>query len=140
MLTILSLKNGRQRKGLVEVGDLKLVRPNVCQYKLLIFNYLQMFGSFRPPKQKYKRITNVQLLPSAPTCHNTMLAEVISSRRLLVLGRCRSRPIFPLSHCRLRVLVLLDFLPRPQTSLNVSKLTCKPLFSCPNPILMVLSK
>jgi hypothetical protein len=39
------------------VGDLKLVRPNVRQYKLLMFNDLPMFCSFRPPKQKYKRIT-----------------------------------------------------------------------------------
>ena len=59
-----------------QVGDLKLVRPNVCRYKLLMFNYLQMFGSFRPTEQKYKRIPKVQLLPSAPTCHNTMLAAV----------------------------------------------------------------
>jgi hypothetical protein len=59
------------------VGDLKLVRPNVRRYKLLMFNYLQMLGSFRPPKQKYKSIPKVQLLPSAPTCHNTMLAAVI---------------------------------------------------------------
>jgi hypothetical protein len=58
------------------VGALKLVRPNVRRYKLLMFNYLQMIGSFRPPKQKYKRITKVQLLPSAPTCHNTMLCVV----------------------------------------------------------------
>jgi hypothetical protein len=53
-------------KVLWKLGDLKLVRPNVRPYKLLYFNYLQMFGSFRPPKQKYKRIPNVQLLPSAP--------------------------------------------------------------------------
>jgi hypothetical protein len=33
------------------VGALKLVRPNVCRVKLLMFNYLQMLGSFRPPKQ-----------------------------------------------------------------------------------------
>jgi hypothetical protein len=26
-----------------------------------------MFGSFRPTEQKYKKITNVQLLSSAPT-------------------------------------------------------------------------
>jgi hypothetical protein len=58
------------------VGALKLVRPNVCRYKLLMFNYLQIFGSFRPLKQKYERIPKVQLLPSAPTCHNTMLCAV----------------------------------------------------------------
>jgi hypothetical protein len=56
------------------VGDLKTFCPNVRRYKLLMLSYLQMIGSFRPPKQKYKRIPNVQLLPSAPTCHNTMLA------------------------------------------------------------------
>jgi hypothetical protein len=55
---------------------LKLVRPNVCRYKLLMFNYLQTLGSFRPPKQKYKKVPKVQLLPSAPTCHNTMLVAV----------------------------------------------------------------
>jgi hypothetical protein len=59
------------------VGDLKLVRPNVRRYKLLMFNYLQMLASFRPTEQKYKRITKVQLLPSAPTCHNTMLGAVL---------------------------------------------------------------
>jgi hypothetical protein len=64
-------------KVLWQVGALKLVRPNVRPYKLLMFSYLQMLGSFRPPKQKYKRITKVQLLPSAPTCHNTMLAAVL---------------------------------------------------------------
>jgi hypothetical protein len=63
------------------VGALKLVRPNVRRYKLLMLNYLQMLGSFRPPKQKYNRIPNVQLLPSAPTCHNTMLAAVLSCRQ-----------------------------------------------------------
>jgi hypothetical protein len=66
-------------KVLWKVGDLKHVRPNVRRYKLLMFNYLQMFGSFRQPKQKYKRIPNVQSLPSAPTCHNTMLAVVVFS-------------------------------------------------------------
>jgi hypothetical protein len=63
-------------KVLWQVGALEPVRPNVCRYKLLMFNYLQMLGSFRQPKQKYKRIPKVQLLPSAPTCHNTMLAAV----------------------------------------------------------------
>jgi hypothetical protein len=48
------------------VGALKLVRPNVRRYKLLMFNYLQMIGSFRPTEQKYKRIPKVQLFPSAP--------------------------------------------------------------------------
>jgi hypothetical protein len=67
-------KISANEKVLWQVGDLKLVRPNVCRVKLLIFNDLQMIGSFRPPKQKYKRIPNVQLLPSAPTCHNTMLS------------------------------------------------------------------
>jgi hypothetical protein len=43
-----------------QVGVLKLVRPNVCRYKLLMLSYLQMFGSFRQPKQKYNKITNVQ--------------------------------------------------------------------------------
>ncbi len=37
------------------VGDLKLVRPNVRRYKLLIFNYLQMFGSFRLPITKVQK-------------------------------------------------------------------------------------
>jgi hypothetical protein len=59
-------KVAHNEKVLWKLGDLKLVRPNVRPYKLLYFNYLQMFGSFRPPKQKYKRIPNVQLLPSAP--------------------------------------------------------------------------
>jgi hypothetical protein len=63
-------------KVLWQVGALKLVCPNVRQYKLLMFNYLQMIVSFRPPEQKYKKIPNVQSLPSVPTCHNTMLAEV----------------------------------------------------------------
>ena len=53
-------------KGLWKLGNLKTSRPNVRRYKLLMFNYLQMFGSFRPPKQKYKRIPKVQSLPSAP--------------------------------------------------------------------------
>jgi hypothetical protein len=61
------------------VGALKLVCPNVRRYKLLMLNYLQMFGSFRQPKQMYNRISNVQLLPSAPTCHNTMLCAVFLS-------------------------------------------------------------
>jgi hypothetical protein len=47
-------------KGLWKLGILKHVCPNVRRYKLQIFNYLQMFGSFRQTEQKYKRITNVQ--------------------------------------------------------------------------------
>jgi hypothetical protein len=66
------------------VGALKLVRPNVFRHKLLMLNYLQMFGSFRPPKQKYKRITKVQLFPSAPTCHNTMLFYGCTQRKSIV--------------------------------------------------------
>ena len=76
---ILGLCRGKMatsEKVLWQVGDSLLVRLNVCRYKLLTFNYLQLFGGFRPPKQKYNKITNVQLIPSAPTCHNTMLAEV----------------------------------------------------------------
>jgi hypothetical protein len=42
-------------KVLWQVGALKHVRPNVCRYKLLMFNYLQMFGSFRPPKTKVQK-------------------------------------------------------------------------------------
>jgi hypothetical protein len=57
--------------------------PNVRRYKLLIINYLPMFGSFRPPKQKYKRITKVQLLPSARHDHNTMLGAVFIGRPML---------------------------------------------------------
>ena len=33
-------------QGLWKVGALKLVRPNVCRYKLLMFSYLQMFSRF----------------------------------------------------------------------------------------------
>ena len=47
---------------------------------------------FRPPKQKYKRIPNVQLLPSAPTCHKPMLAEVFFVVRWCVFGRKIVRP------------------------------------------------
>ena len=74
MFICVSSKITANEKVLWLVGALKLVRPNVCRYKLLMLSYLQMFGSFRPPKQKYNRIPRVQLLPSAPTCHNTMLA------------------------------------------------------------------
>jgi hypothetical protein len=41
-------------------GGFETRPPNVCRYKLLMFNYLQMFGSFRQPKQKYKNVPNVQ--------------------------------------------------------------------------------
>jgi hypothetical protein len=34
------------------VGVLKLVRPNVCRYKLLMFNYLQMFKRFPSAETK----------------------------------------------------------------------------------------
>jgi hypothetical protein len=30
----------------VQVGDLKIVRPNVRRYKLLLFSYLQKFSRF----------------------------------------------------------------------------------------------
>ena len=54
-----------------QVGDLELVCPNVRRYKLLMFSYLQMYNRFPVRReQKYKRIPNVQLLPSAPIATN----------------------------------------------------------------------
>jgi hypothetical protein len=38
---------------------------------------------FRLPKQKYKRISNVQLLPSAPTCHKPMLVAAAFVSRMM---------------------------------------------------------
>jgi hypothetical protein len=40
-------------------------------------SYLQMLGSFRPPKQKLNYVTLAQLLPSAPNLANTMLVAVV---------------------------------------------------------------
>ena len=34
------------------VGTLELVRPNVCRYKLLMFNYLQMIGQVPSAENK----------------------------------------------------------------------------------------
>jgi hypothetical protein len=78
-------------QGLWQVGVLKLVCPNVCRYKLLMMSYLQMLGSFRPPKQKYNKIPNVQILPSAPTCHKPMLVAGIVVSLLLKLNSHRHR-------------------------------------------------
>jgi hypothetical protein len=58
-------KLAANEKGLWKLGNLKTFCPNVRRYKLLMLSYLQMFGSFRQTEQKYKIITNVQLLPSA---------------------------------------------------------------------------
>jgi hypothetical protein len=46
-------------QGFEQEWNLKYSCPNVRQYKLLYFNYLQMLGSFRPTEQKYKRIPKV---------------------------------------------------------------------------------
>jgi hypothetical protein len=35
-----------------QVGDLKLVRPNVFRYKLLMLSYLQMFNRFPSAETK----------------------------------------------------------------------------------------
>jgi hypothetical protein len=80
-------KLAANEKVLWKLGNLKTFYPNVRLYKLLMLNYLQMLGSFRPPKQMYKRITKVQLLPSAPNCHNTMLAAGKSSSDDVVHGQ-----------------------------------------------------
>ena len=86
----MNFRYGTQRKGLVvrwgtvHRCDLKLVRPNVRRYKLLMLNYLQMFGSFRQPTTKVQKKFKVQLLPSAHTCHKQMLgAGSFSNRSVL---------------------------------------------------------
>jgi hypothetical protein len=48
------------------VGTLELVRPNVRRYKLLILSYLQMFGSFRLPKQKNSQCSITSVSPHLP--------------------------------------------------------------------------
>ena len=102
-------------KGLWKLGNLKPICPNVRRYKLLMFNYLQMFGGFRPTEQKYKRITNVQSLPSAPNCHNTMLAVVF---------------IFVVQVCPTKCPVLLQHL----NTYGIEVLMCQHLhFVLPNP-------
>ena len=79
-----------------QVGDLKLVRPNVFRYKLLMFNYLQMFNRFPSAETNVqKKLPNVQLLPSAPTCHKPMLAEV----RLFLHATQILSSSFVLCHC-----------------------------------------
>jgi hypothetical protein len=39
-------------QGLWQVGVLKLVRPNVCRYKLLMLNYLQVLNRIPSAKTK----------------------------------------------------------------------------------------
>ena len=55
-----------------QVGDLKHFRPNVCRYKLLMFNYLQMFKRFPSAETKVQKnyqcsITSVS--PHLPQTH-----------------------------------------------------------------------
>ena len=55
-----------------QVGNLKLVRPNVCRYKLLVFNYLQKFSRFPSAETKVQKnyqcsITSVS--PHLPQTH-----------------------------------------------------------------------
>jgi hypothetical protein len=38
-----------------QVGDLKLVRPNVRRYKLLLFSYLQMCNRFPSAETKVQK-------------------------------------------------------------------------------------
>jgi hypothetical protein len=71
-------------------GGGELVRWNVCRYKLLIFNYLQMFNRFPSAETKRGRPCGtikfqigvaraIQLLPSAPVCHKPMLVAGLFS-------------------------------------------------------------
>jgi hypothetical protein len=48
------------------VGDLKLVRPNVCRYKLLMLSYLQMIGSFRLPTTKVQKNSQSSITSVSP--------------------------------------------------------------------------
>jgi hypothetical protein len=53
-------------KVLWQVGALKLIRPNVCRVKLLMLNYLQMLGSFRPPTTKVQKNSQSSITSVSP--------------------------------------------------------------------------
>ena len=55
-----------------QVGDLKLVHPNVRRYKLLMFNYLQMFNRFPSAEtnvQKNYQSSITSVSPHLPQTH-----------------------------------------------------------------------
>ena len=62
-------------KVLARLGVLKTYRPNVSPYKLLIFNYLLVFGCVPSAETRLECITDVELIPSAPNLANTMLSD-----------------------------------------------------------------
>ena len=81
-------------KGLWKLGDLELVRPNVRRVKLLLFNYLQMFGSFRQPTTNVQKNSQSPITSVRPNCHKPMLSagklssdDVSTSKKLQVKSR-----------------------------------------------------
>jgi len=61
-------------KGLLQVGNLKLVRPNVSLYKLLLFNYLQKYNKFPSAETKVQKNHQCSITSVRPTCHKPMLS------------------------------------------------------------------
>jgi len=77
------------------VGNLELVRPNFCRYKLLMLSYLQLFNripsaeNIMEPPVRYNKVKFVQLLPSAPFFINTpIFFKRISTRYVILANNC----------------------------------------------------
>ena len=84
-------------QGLWQVGDLKLVRPNVCRYKLLLFNYLQIFSRFPSAETKVQKNSKSSInhvSPRLPQTHvgGSFYFHVKLVLRLFTLGKicCKS--------------------------------------------------
>jgi hypothetical protein len=82
-------------KVLWKLGNLKLVRPNVCPYKLLLFNYLQMYHKVPSAQTNAQKNYQRPITSVRPNCHNTMLAVVVFRRQSLLLSNfvVRSRSV-----------------------------------------------
>ncbi len=60
-----------------QVGNLKHLCPNVRRYKLLMFNYLQMFSRFPSAETKVQKNYQSSITSVSPNCHKPMLGAVI---------------------------------------------------------------
>ena len=61
-----------------QVGNLKLLCPNVRRYKNLLLNYLQKFSMFPSAETKVQNNSKCSITYVRPTCHKPMLAAGVS--------------------------------------------------------------